>query len=85
MRTYQTLLFYTAFGLIGIFGITTLFIVGDAPLLDGPQDEANRAMGIVVRNAAISLGLIAALSVIRRRTQQRVAGKPREEGGTRLD
>jgi len=78
MRTYPTILFPTAFGLIGIFWLSTLFILRDAPLLDGPLDEANRALAIFVRDTAISLILMVVLLVFRRRTRQWVAGNPRE-------
>jgi hypothetical protein len=80
MRTYQTILFPAAFGPIGIFWLSTLFILREAPLFDGPLDEANRALAIFVRDTAISLSLMVALSVFRRRTQQWAAGKPREGG-----
>jgi hypothetical protein len=80
VRTYQTVLFPTAVGLIVIFWLSTLFILRDAPLLDGPRDEANRALAIFMRDTVISLSLMVALFVFRRRTQQWVAGKPREEG-----
>lgn len=68
MRIYQTILFPTAFGLIGIFWLSTLFILRDAPLLAGPVDEANRALALFVRDTTISLSLMVALFLYRRRT-----------------
>jgi hypothetical protein len=82
MRTHQSILFLAAFGLIGVFWLSTLFILilWNAPLLAGPVDEADRALAFFARDTAISLGLTVALFVYRRRTRSCVAGKPREGG-----
>lgn len=63
MRTYKM-----ALGLIGIFWLSTFFILRDAPFFDGPRDEANRALALFMRDTAISLSLVVALFIYRRRT-----------------
>ncbi|MHC5540957.1 hypothetical protein ACYOEI_22270 [Singulisphaera rosea] len=84
MRSYQRFLFPTGLGLICLFWFSTLSIIRHAPLLSGPRDEAERALAFFVRDTVISLGLMVALFVFRRRIQPWVAGKPRE-GRTLLD
>lgn len=80
MRADRTILFPVAFCLIAIFWLSTFVILGDAPLLAGPQDEADRALAFFVRRTAISLGLLAALFVLRRLTRLRKPETPKDAG-----
>lgn len=70
MRAYQSILFPAAFGLVGIFWLSTLFILRNAPFLSGPVDEADRALAFFARDTAITASLTAVLFVYRRRTRQ---------------
>jgi hypothetical protein len=85
MRTYWPVLYPTAICLIAVYWFSTFVILGDAPLLDGPQDEADRAMGFFIRRTAISLFLLVALFVLQRLTRPRPVGKPGKVDPSLLD
>jgi len=81
MQICRAILFLTAFFMIVIYWLTTFVILGDAPFLAGPQDEADRAMAFFLRRTVISIGLVVALFVVFwRLARPQVAGKPKEVG-----
>jgi hypothetical protein len=80
MRHYRTVLFLMAFFLIVIFWLSTFVILGDAPFLAGPQDEADRALAFFVKRTAISFCLLVALIVLWWLTRSPIAGKPKGVG-----
>jgi hypothetical protein len=63
MLKHRTILFLAAFSLIAIYWLSTFYILRDAPLLDGPQDEADAALAFFLRRTGISFLLMVALFV----------------------
>jgi hypothetical protein len=80
MRIYRTLLFPVAYLLIAVFWLSTFVILGDAPLLDGPQDEADRALAFFLWRTTITFCLLVAVVVLQQLTRRWVAGKPKGVG-----
>lgn len=85
MRTYWPVLFPTAICLIAVYWLTTFVILRDAPFLDGPRDEADRALGFFVWRTAISLLLLVALFVLQRLMRPWLEAKPRKVEPSLLD
>jgi hypothetical protein len=71
--------------LIAIFWLRTFVILGNSPLLDGPQNEANRAMAFFVGRTATCLLLGTAVCVLgwlTRPRRKRVDARKKPKGAS---